>query len=126
MKNLRSYIDDKQTAALEKAGAFFAFSQSQYDEAAKEGVNYVNMGSGLICPKENAKELWDDLQRTYKEGVEQDKEENGKDAIILRELHNHEYGYTMDISQTVEALEEYGYSAEDVQKVANNQDWSED
>ena len=45
---------DYLTPILEANGAFFAFSQSQFDEQKKEGVIYVSMGAGLICPKENA------------------------------------------------------------------------
>lgn len=53
MKYLSHYLEEAQTKAFEKAGAFFAFSNSQFDEKKKDGVKYVDMGAGLICPKEN-------------------------------------------------------------------------
>ncbi|WP_456303359.1 DUF7659 family protein, partial [Vibrio lentus] len=40
-----------------EAGAFFAFSNKQFDEAKKEGVKYASLGMGLICPVDNAKQL---------------------------------------------------------------------
>ena len=38
-------------------GAFFAFSNEQVDEQKQEGVKYVSLGAGMICPKENASRL---------------------------------------------------------------------
>jgi len=38
MKYLTNYIEEEQTEALNRAGAFFAFSDKQFDEAKKEGV----------------------------------------------------------------------------------------
>ena len=56
MKYLINYIEEAQTKAFEKAGAFFAFSDKQFEEQKKEGVRYSYMGAGLICPKENQKQ----------------------------------------------------------------------
>jgi len=118
MKYLMDYIQDKQTALLDKMGAFFAFGNKQFDEQKKEGVEYVSMKMGLICPKSNAKELHEGLRKIAKEGMAADLAENGKSGIIRRELSNHEYCYTYDISDTVDAVSEYGITEEEVQAEA--------
>ena len=117
MKYLSDYTNEKQTQAFDEAGAFFAFSQKQFNEAKREGIEYCSMGAGLICPVENAKHLFDRLEKINKEGIAQDIQENGKKAIIRRELFNHECFYTSDITACVEKLEDYGYSASEIYQV---------
>ena len=118
MKYLREYTEEATTAALDKAGAFFAFSNQQLDEKKREGVQYVNLGAGLICPKANADQLAMDLDAALDSGIAADLAENGRKGVIHRELGNHEYSYTYDISDTVSALGGYGITAEDVQSEA--------
>ena len=117
MKYLQNYIEEAQTEAFKKAGAFFAFSNQQFDEQKKEGVEYVSMGAGMICDKEKAKQLIEDLENIHKEGIVQDIAENGIEAIIKRELANHEAEYTGDISDTYDALKAYEITWEQIDKV---------
>ena len=72
MKYLSNYMEDRQTALFDRLGVFFAFSKGQFDEGKKEGVKYCSLGSGMICPKDNAKELIDELDRIVKECIQQD------------------------------------------------------
>ncbi|MEZ8335996.1 hypothetical protein AB6D90_25755, partial [Vibrio splendidus] len=88
MKYLSHYIQAKQTQAFNEAGAFFAFSNKQLDGEKKEGVKYASLGMGLICPVDNAKQLMTRLDSIAQEGIVEDIEENGKKAIIRRELFN--------------------------------------
>lgn len=120
MKYLSHYIQDKQTQAFNEAGAFFAFSTKQFDEAKKEGVKYASLGMGLICPVDNAEQLMTRLDSIAQEGIAEDIEENGKKAIIRRELFNHECFYTNDICDCVEKLEGYGMSYDEVYEVFNH------
>jgi DNA-binding transcriptional regulator YhcF (GntR family) len=120
MKYLSDYIQQPQTALFDELGAFFAFSNKQFDEAKKEGVKYVSLGMGMIVPTDNARELVTRLDEIQKEGIKQDIEENGKKAIIRRELFNHECFYTNDITDCVEKLEDYGYSYDDIYQVFNH------
>ncbi len=117
MKYLTHYTQDKQTELFNQTGAFFAFSNKQFNEAKKEGVCYVNVGAGLIVPNENAKLLLQQLDKIHSEGIAQDIEENGKDAIIRRELFNYECFYSGDICNCVDALKDYGYSYDDIYQV---------
>ncbi len=75
------------------------------------------MGAGLICPVDKTKQLFDRLEQINKEGVAQDIAENGKEAIIRRELFNHECFYVGDIIDCVEKLADYGYSYDDIYQV---------
>lgn len=45
MKYLSHYIQDAQTALFNKTGAFFAFSQEQFNDAKKDGITYVALGA---------------------------------------------------------------------------------
>lgn len=45
------------SAFTERIGGFFAFSNTQFDEQKKEGIEYVNVGQGLVIPKDKVEEL---------------------------------------------------------------------
>lgn len=115
MKYLSHYMEERQTAAFNEAGAFFAFGQAQFDEKAVKGITYTDMGAGLICPKGKAAWLFEQLENIFKTSVEQDMAENGKKAIIHRELANHEAQITGDVEETVAALEGYPITVEEIQ-----------
>ena len=114
MKYLTDYTDKKTTELLDECGAFFAFSNKQFDEAKQEGVKYVSMGAGLICPKDNASKFAREFDAITSEGMKQDLAENGRSGVIHRELGNHEYCITMGISETVWALDEYGITEDEI------------
>ena len=116
MKYLTDYTKESHHVALEKAGAFFAFSTEQYRAVARPGVKYGDCGGGLICPVDTAKQLFKDLKASRDAGIAADKAENGKTAIILRELNNHECFYTWDIEPVKEALADYGYTPEEIKE----------
>lgn len=126
MKTLSFYLNDKQTKLFDETGAFFAFSQEQFDKSKKEDVEYVSLNGGLVCPKDNVADLLNGMKSTYAEAIQEDIAENGIDKIIRRELINHEAGYTMDIEQTFDSLRAYGVTEEQVQKTFNSMDWSDD
>lgn len=117
MKYLSDYTNDAQTELFNKVGAFFAFSNEQLEGKIKEGIKYVNMGAGMICPKENAKELIDSLSVIQDKGIEKDIEDNGIPAIIRRELDNHECDYTGDYEPALEVLDQYGISEQQIREV---------
>lgn len=119
MKYLSNYTEQGITDLLTKYGAFFAFSGKQFDEAKKEGVKYTNMGAGLICPSEHVQDFMTGLENNHANGIKQDIAENGKEAIIRRELANHEAYYTYEIDDTVDSLAGYDITREEVQEVFN-------
>lgn len=117
MKYLSDYTQEAQSAAFKKHGAFFAFSNKQFDEQKVEGVKYVNLGIGMIAPKDTYKALLDELDEIYKLGSKRDLDENGRDKVIERELYNYECFYTWDWQPAFEAVEDYGITAEEVKAV---------
>jgi hypothetical protein len=123
MKYLQDYMNEKQTQALRKAGAFFAFSNSQFDEQKKDGVQYVSGVAGLICPKDTIKNLMTELDNIYTEAIKQDIAENGLENIIKRELNNHEASYTGSTEDTERALADYPVTADDINKIFHNKNY---
>jgi len=107
MKYLSDYTSAAQTELFKSSGVIFAFSQQQFDEQKKDGVKYVLVGAGLICPKANIDELHNGLDSIQAAGVAADISENGVKAIIHRELANHEAQISCSCSDTIEALADY-------------------
>ena len=98
---------DYLTPILEANGAFFAFSQSQFYEQKKEGVIYVSMGAGLICPKENADKLHEEVKRNSKKAIKAEIKKKGAKAIIRHAYFNHECQITMSTENAENALKRY-------------------
>ncbi len=117
MKTLDCYTQVRQTALFEKLGVFFAFTPKQFERGKVEGIHYSALPGGMIVPQGNEDLVAEGLERINAEGVRQDIAENGKPAIIKRELYNYECFYTGDYSDCVDALEDYGITAEDVKDV---------
>lgn len=107
MKFLSEYVEAAQTALFDSTGAFFAFSTDQYNESRVEGVKYVSVGAGLICPKGKVKALTDGLDGIQERGIASDMKENGAKAIIHRELANHECQIVHHPGDAIEKLEGY-------------------
>ena len=117
MKYLSHYLEVEQTKLFADAGAFFAFSNEQLNANKVEGVVYVGLSSGMVCPSNNAKQLIKSLTNCYKKGIVSDMAENGKKAIIVRELHNHEAFYVGDIEDTADALIDYPITKDEILEV---------
>ena len=98
---------DYLTPILEANGAFFAFSQSQFYEQKKEGVIYVSMGAGLICPKENADKLHEEVKRNSKKAIKAEIKKKGAKAIIRHAYFNHECQILMSTENAENALKRY-------------------
>jgi hypothetical protein len=125
MKYLSDDIEQSQTELFTKTGTFFAFSTKQYNEQANKKIEYIQMGAGMITPTENVKEVIETMHQIIQDGMDQDIKENGHQAIILRELQNHEAFYTNDTEETIEALKDYpGITKQDITKVYR-QRWNE-
>ena len=117
MKYLCTYMEEKQTALFNETNTIFAFSTKQFNEGKKEGITYINMGAGMLCDKRHVKKLIEGLEKIYKDSIKQDIKENGIDAIIKRELANHEAWYTMDIQETCDKLKDYPISKKQIKQI---------
>lgn len=114
MKYLSDYMQERQTALIERLGVFFAYNDKQFNEKKIDGVEYVTMGIGQICPKDNVEEYISEMNKLIEEAIKQDLSENGRKGIIHRELGNHEFCITYDVTDTVNALEDYGITEKEV------------
>lgn len=117
MKSLSSYTNDALTQLFNESGAFFAFNQQQFEQNEQEGVVYCSLGAGLISPKESASSVVKGIANISKKGIERDLAENGRRAIIKRELMNYECFYVGDVTDCVEALEDYGIEKDEILSV---------
>jgi hypothetical protein len=117
MKYLSDYMEEKQTALFKRTGTIFAFSQKQFEEGRKDNVKYVNLGQGMLTEKPYVEDIINGLDKIYKESIQQDIKENGKDKIILRELENHEAFYVGDIEDTIHKLEDYPITEDDISHI---------
>lgn len=107
MKYLSDYTKEATSAALTKNGGIFAFSTEQFDSQKEEGKIYVSMGAGLYCPKENAQNLYDEIEQAHRNGILQDVAENGAEKIIEREYFNYEMQITWDPSNFHDEMKLY-------------------
>jgi len=114
MNYLSNYIQEAQADTMRKHGAFFAFSQQQFNDQKVDGVTYTTGPSGLLCPTANMNDLVKGLALVHRAGIAADLAENGKLAIIQRELANHECQITMDYSDALEALAGYDITEAEV------------
>ena len=46
-------IEKEQTKILDDNGAFFAFSNEQWEQANNQSLTYKNLGGHLYCPENN-------------------------------------------------------------------------
>ncbi len=84
MKYLSNYTEDLQSKLFNSTGAFFAFSNKQFDGAKQKGIKYVSLGAGMICPKLNVDALIDGLDLINTNGIAADIAENGIKAGAAR------------------------------------------
>ena len=76
--------DDEISFVISKHGAFWAFSNSQFDEQKREGVKYISLGAGLVCPIDNAKILSKELDETIKLVKKEEKDKRDARAKALK------------------------------------------
>lgn len=115
--SLNEYIEDKVSALYEELGAFYAFSNEQLAEQKKEGVEYVRLVSGLICPKENADDFMKRFEEIVDAGMKERLEKEGRENVIKYELSNYECYYVGSWEEALPVLESYGITEHEVAKV---------
>lgn len=119
MESFASFTEQHTTETIKKHGAFFAFGQSQFDEQSQEGVRYVNMGNGLIAPKDNAAQLVKDLDDATENQVKEYLAKYSRKDIIWYELANRECHIVCDWTDAAAAVKVLGITAEEVEKEYN-------
>ena len=116
VKSLNKYTDELQSVLFDENGAFFAFSDSQFDESKVDGVKYVGVGAGLICPIDNAKTVIEGVNNIHEKGVKMRLKDYSLSRIIQYELANHECQISMDYEAAFDVLKDYGVDQEMMDK----------
>lgn len=119
MKKLTNYTQDALTELFKSCNAFWAFSQAQFQEAMIPHIYYCACGGGLYCNTEKTQELVDGMERIIARGIVMDMAENGAEAIIRRELANHECYYTGSPADCIDVLTDYPIDNEQIIEVWN-------
>tara|TARA_R100001443_G_scaffold110033_1_gene121717 strand:+ start:892 stop:1293 length:402 start_codon:yes stop_codon:yes gene_type:complete len=119
MKYLNDYTEQAQTNLFKQRKVFFAFSNEQFIEGMKKHFltkqdQITGLGSGMYCPRNQAKKVLKELNKIYTNAIKQDIAENGIERIIKRELLNHECHYTGDPTACIEKLKDYPNITEDL------------
>jgi hypothetical protein len=107
MKTLNSFFDAHFSDLCKRFGAFFAVSNSQFEEAQVHGVNYQSMGSSLYVPKHHVVDFLDEFDKIRKSALLADFREHGAARIIEREYFNYETQLTGDHDHLKEMLSDY-------------------
>ena len=107
-KTLKQIKHDEQTRIIKNNGAFFAFNDQQFKEQKKQNIIYVNMGVGLICPKNNAKTLKKELDDLNKKAIKKQMETQSIKDIVFKNCFNYELQYSFNgFEQLKEILQDY-------------------
>ncbi len=116
MKNKYDEIKEKHQKRVNEFPLMFAFNQEQFENGMKKwGLEYTDtdkiysIGGGGFIRKtdlEAYNKLWNDIRKEHNELIKADKTGEGyiKDMFVS-ELENHEYGYTYELDDTLDALE---------------------
>ena len=84
----------------------------------KEGVEYIYSKSlDMFYNIKSKGQIYKDMEEAIDKAIAIDKEQNSKEAIILRELLNYECFYTGSPRDAIEALKDYDYTKEEVLEV---------
>ena len=101
-------IDVKINDLLTENGAFFAFTEQQYNAEALPGVEYKRLYAGMLCPSDNVKTVMNGLDSLSDEKTHWELANNSIKTIIWDSLANYECQISGDYSDAIDALKPYG------------------
>ena len=121
MKYLNDYLQGKITNIEKKYGAFYAFNKTQFQEGcgkvgASEKNKVTRLKYGLFVLSKNTDNFLNDFDKAHAQAVQQDINDNGKKAIIWRELANHECQINIDPQPCIDYLEIYPITEQEIRK----------
>jgi len=102
-------LKDKHSKEFSEVPIFWAFSNAQFEEGLKKhnivkGDKIVNIGAGGYIKKTNLPLLDAVIKKHKAEKKEFKKQDKELIKAIEYELSNHEYGITMDPTDTIDCL----------------------
>lgn len=120
-KEIQHVIDNLLSEVFKKYNVFFAFSEAQVQEQKQPGIKYsYSSDLNMFFNSETPGNIFEEMTAAVDKAREIDKQQNSKEAIILRELLNYECFYTGNPSDAITLLEEYNYTKKEVLEVFNN------
>jgi hypothetical protein len=134
---LAEYTEAETTKLFEETGMFFAFNDEQFKEGFEKAkavctqrsengkISIVNCGRGGYCPKEHLDTMLDGMADITKRAMAEQIKDHGMEAIVKRELDNHECYYTGDPTDAINYLVGTGYpvTEEQVEKIFHNRNY---
>jgi hypothetical protein len=123
---MKGYVDIAVSQAIKDNGVYFAYDEKQVKEGAKEGVKYVHIGGGALCPKENVEKFINESYEGSRAAALKEIEEKGADKIIRYEYFNHECQISDDFTSMKDALTIFvdvapeKFSPENIARVASD------
>lgn len=116
--HIKTFYDIELTKLTNESGAFYAFSDRQYNALKQDGVTYTQLPDGLIINKDLAVSFHEARSNLFREATKKYLEVNSKESIILYELCNHECFYCRDGLETVfEIVKAYNFTEDEVREV---------
>ena len=109
-------MDAKINELLTKNGAFFAFTEQQYNDEALPGVEYKRLYAGMLCPSDNVTTVMNGLDNLSAEKIHWELANNTVKAMIWDALANYECQISGDYNDAYEALKPYGITDDDIKK----------
>ena len=109
-------IEIKINDLLAANGAFFAFTEQQYNDEALPGVEYKRLYAGMLCPSNNVKTVMDGLDSLSDEKKRWELANNTLKTIIWDSLANYECQISGDYIDAIDALKVYRISEDDIKK----------
>ena len=109
-------IDVKINDLLTANGAFFAFTEQQYNDEALPGVEYKRLYAGMLCPSNNVKTVMNGFDSLNDEKIQYELSNNSIKVIIWDSLANYECQISGDYSAASEALKDYGITEDAIKK----------
>lgn len=104
MNSFNFYCEKQQTAILEKYGAFYCFSATQYFEKRDPKVKYVHLQHGLCAPKKYAHKVVAKLLELSAVTAKNYHKKYGAEAIIKYEYFNYEIHISGSIDELYDSL----------------------
>ena len=114
MKHLNNELE--QEKILNDNGAFFAFTEQQFNDEALLGIEYKRLYAGMLCPSYNVKTVLDGFDSLSNKKTEWELANNSIKDIIWDSLANYECQITGDYSDAYDALKFYGITKDQIKE----------
>lgn len=93
---------DKQTEMFNRYGVIFAFSDKQFEQQRKQGMEYISAGCGMLVPQDNEDLVFAELEALRQRKGEEMRSNVPREQYIFDALNNYECFWTGDVDNALE------------------------